>query len=335
MNTKNDLGNEITNIPTNHSAVSSIVPKTECIFSNIGTNLKPIFANSIKGVRGDIGIDGNSAVAHSDFSSNISSSSSQLSETVANSTSHQETATNSQSNEAKFTDSRQQSKISQTGTAQNETSDLHSTRTNNTSDSTMKRSNISANTNIAIDFSNLGLSKLNDEFSSAEEALEWLSSPQNRKSFAETLNIKKTSIPGNIKSNHIEPKPNSMPIDNQPSAFSFDLDDAQNMGIDHSKNFIKTGNFDHSTSALMQRGIEKVTAAMFDENAVSLSGLGSLLTPFVGKYRTPNDLRSHLSELAFKNPDLSNFFEQIGQTRGTSNEDIIKSFNQIKVPRLN
>lgn len=339
VNTKNDSGIELTNIPTNHSAISSMVPKIESIFSNIGTNLKPIFANSIKGVRGDIGINGNTAVAHSDFSSNISSSGSQLSETLTNSTSHQEMTTNSRSNESKFTDSRQHSKISQRGNAQNETTDMHSTRTNNASDSTMMRSNVSANTNIATDFSNLGLSKLNNEFSSAEDALEWLSSPQNRRSFAETLNIKKTSIPGNIKSNHIDPKPNSMPLDNQPSALSFDINDAQKMGIDHSsktdEQSVKAGSFDHSSSAFMHRGIEKVTAAMFDENAISLSGLGSLLMPFVGKYRTPNDLRSHLSDLAFKNPDLSNFFEQIGQTRGTSNEDIIKSFNQIKVPRLN
>ena len=331
-NSTNETGSGIANFEEEQSPISSVASKSAPIFSNLGTRLKPVLSNSIQGIKGDIGINGNSAVAHSDFSSNISSSGLQRSEILANSNSHQEMMTNSQSKESKFTGSKQAAKVSQRGISQNETADLHSAKTTNASDITTKRSNISANTNVATDFSNLALSKLNDEFSSPEEALEWLSSPQNRRSFAETLNIQKSNIPGNINPNHVDSSATPLSSGNQSSIFVFDLEDSQQTGSGfnprNNEQPFKARNFDHSSTLFMQRGIEKVSAAMFDDNAVSLSGLGSLLTPIVGQYRTPNELKSHLSELAIKNPTLSKVFEEIGQARGNSNEEIIKSFNQ-------
>ena len=331
-NSTNETGSRIANFAEEQSPISSVASKSAPIFSNLGARLKPVLSNSIQGIKGDIGINGKSAVAHSDFSSNISSSGLQRSEILANSNSHQEMMTNSQSKESKFTDSKQDAKISQRGTSQNETADLHSTKTTNASDNSTKRSNISANTNVATDFSNLALNRLNDEFSSPEEALEWLSSPQNRKSFSETLNIQKSKIPGGIKSNHVDYSPISLSSSNQTPSLGFDLEDSQQTGSDfnprNNEQAFKARSFDHSSTLFMQRGIDKVSAAMFDENAVSLSGLGRLLTPIVGQYRTPNELKSHLSELSNKNPTFSNFFEEVGQTRGNSNEEIIKSFNQ-------
>ena len=333
-NSTNETGSGIANFAEEQSPISSVSSKSAPIFSNLGARLKPVLSNSIQGIKGDIGINGNSAVAHSDFSSNISSSGLQRSEILANSNSHQEMMTNSQSKESKFTGSKQATKVSQRGISQNETADLHSAKTTNASDNTTKRSNISANTNVATDFSNLALSKLNDEFSSPEEALEWLSSPQNRRSFAETLNIQTSNIPGNINPNHVDSSATPLSSGNQSSIFVFDLEDSQQTGSGfnprNNEQPFKARNFDHSSTLFMQRGIEKVSAAMFDDNAVSLSGLGSLLTPIVGQYRTPNELKSHLSELAIKNPTLSKFFEEIGQARGNSNEEIIKSFNQFR-----
>ena len=332
--------NPVGNFPS-QSDFESGIPKPSISFSapsNINSNSSTKGRNSTT-IGHPISIGGHvtSSVSHSDQSINSAVSSSMHSENIQNtsSASNFDTETNSSgvisnaSDEHRRTDS--------INRMNSQTSSLNASKSQNLSRMNSARSNQSNSSIVSADLSPVMMKNINDSFSSPEEALEWLSSPENRKAFAnsvisqhEPLSKQKLDdginpgyrnstsiIASTAEQQHLNGENNNVPSKRIfPHHESNATSPRQQSGI--------------SREAYFQRGLMKTANATFDEKAVSISELTSLLMPILSNYESPSERFQAIRNQAENDTDIKERIIEIGQKSNLSNEEILKSIGKLR-----
>lgn len=277
-----------------------------------------------------IGGNGSTNVTRTDQSNNSHTSSSNkienLSETQNKSNFDSSSYTNanleSASNEFKTSKSN-------IGTKSNTTT-LARMTTDQTGTSNSIKSNASETNMNTTDMSPLAIGSINDNFSSPEEALAWLSDAKNRKSFAKSFyenQLRGQSSPrdGNRGSqSKTEANQNRHPptedINQNPIAQNLPTNLMR--PIDSKNN--QASEFKISDETFLNRGIRMATVASFDKEGISFSGISSVLIPIFKNYQSPEDRSQYFAKMANEDPNLKKNLIEIGKSTGMSNEAVLK-----------
>lgn len=277
-----------------------------------------------------IGGNGSTNVTRTDQSNNSHTSSSNkienLSETQNKSNFDSSSYTNanleSASNEFKTSKSN-------IGTKSNTTT-LARMTTDQTGTSNSIKSNASETNMNTTDMSPLAIGSINDNFSSPEEALAWLSDAKNRKSFAKSFyenQLRGQSSPrdGNRGSqSKTEANQNRHPptedINQNPIAQNLPTNLMR--PIDSKNN--QASEFKISDETFLNRGIRMATVASFDKEGISFSGISSVLIPIFKNYQSPEDRSQYFAKMANEDPNLKKNLIEIGKSTDMSNEVVLK-----------
>lgn len=277
-----------------------------------------------------IGGNGSTNVTRTDQSNNSHTSSSNkienLSETQNKSNFDSSSYTNanleSASNEFKTSKSN-------IGTKSNATT-LARMTTDQTGTSNSIKSNASETNMNTTDMSPLAIGSINDNFSSPEEALAWLSDAKNRKSFAKSFyenQLRGQSSPrdGNLGSqSKTEANQNRHPptedINQNPIAQNLPTNLMR--PIDNKNN--QASEFKISDETFLNRGIRMATVASFDKEGISFSGISSVLIPIFKNYQSPEDRSQYFAKMANEDPNLKKNLIEIGKSTDMSNEAVLK-----------
>lgn len=277
-----------------------------------------------------IGGNGSTNVTRTDQSNNSHTSSSNkienLSETQNKSNFDSSSYTNanleSASNEFKTSKSN-------IGTKSNTTT-LARMTTDQTGTSNSIKSNASETNMNTTDMSPLAIGSINDNFSSPEEALAWLSDAKNRKSFAKSFyenQLRGQSSPrdGNRGSqSKTEANQNRHPptedINQNPIAQNLPTNLMR--PIDNKNN--QASEFKISDETFLNRGIRMATVASFDKEGISFSGISSVLIPIFKNYQSPEDRSQYFAKMANEDPNLKKNLIEIGKSTDMSNEAVLK-----------
>lgn len=284
-----------------------------------------------------------SSVQHSDQSNNSSMSSSVQTDSahLIDSTIKTLSETSSAGNSKSISSERRS--IDSNQSQQNKSDSINKSKSTNLSFANTLRSQNLNSSVISTDMSPSILRNLTDGFSSPEEALEWLSSPENRKAFASSMmtsgtrasaqsSHKAEHLGDGLNSDHNINDINSLPdfaieqtSPSSSSSSSSKIHDSISAGNTVSPQSVTTPHI--SDTSYLQHGLLKVTNASFDNEAVSLTGLGSLILPQFLKYESPSERLNELKNLSQSNPDFRRQLIEIGKTKNISNEDILRKLS--------
>ena len=287
-------------------------------------------------VPGKFGFTVNSSVGHSDQSTDLSTSSNYLTESSQNIqtiSAFKNTSLNDSNNISSASDNRLTNSYSD---SKNGSTSFTSSKSENSALVDSERKQQTSSSVIATDRSPGILRQLNDEFSSSEEALQWLSNAENRKAFSSALLNGTIPAMDHSAINSAFAKNNSFVTQQQAEIHAQTVSEKTS---NTSKNFIplkihpavslsNPSNANSiSDSSFFQRGLMKLTNASFDNEAISMSGIGSLVIPAIFKYESPERRFEGIRSAAESDPILKNKIIELGKTKHLSNDQILKIFN--------
>ena len=325
--------NGLPNLNLSSGNVSMVATRKNRPIQNNGTVNNAKAGQSI-GYPVNLGGHINSNVAHSDHSAETFLSSSIKSENLQNSDSTSQYSNDMRSSGFNSSKSSEQRNSKALQNNQTRTSMLNASKSNNQSESNSIRSNQMNASIVSTDLSPAMVNDIAEKFSSPEEALEWFNSADNRKAFAASLishgipqnsASRDSSIEANFagRANYIdnqglERKLEVNPDNSQKSIFSSLNSSPTNPSPKYSNESLISDN------AYFERGISKLVNASFDDEAISMSGLSSIILPVFSRYRSPLERSQALRTAAASDEELKSQIINIG-----------KGYSSVKNERLN